>query len=90
MFGFLYNEKLELDYIKNVVVLLNVWLASQLVESARKLFSCFSMNLKFIFSLPACLATEGQLISVVPKAYCTHAACKHGVNGVFIHWGNDL
>lgn len=65
-FGFLYNEKPELDYIKSFEVLLNVWLPAQLVKSAEKCLCCFSVNLKLIFSLPAWSATEGHLTSVIP------------------------
>lgn len=77
-FGFLYNEKPELDYIKSFEVLLNVWLPAQLVESAEKCLCCFSVNLKLIFSLPAWSATEGHLISVVPKVSCIHTVHAQG------------
>lgn len=77
-FGFLYNEKPELDYIESFEVLLNVWLPAQLVESAEKCLCCFSINLKLIFSVPAWSATEGHPISVVPKASCIHRGHARG------------
>lgn len=78
IFGFLYNEKPELDYIKSFEVLLNVWLPAQLVESAEKCLCCFSVSLKLIFSIPARSATEGHPISFVPKASCIHRGHARG------------
>lgn len=90
-FGFLDNEKIEFDYIKNLGVLLSIWLASQLVKSAKKCMNCFSVNLKFIFFLSW---LDQQQKVILFQSFLKHPGYTQrtftGLNGVLIHWGNDF